>query len=131
MRLPGIVIGFSVGAFMMWRIAVPDVVSGVCVNGSDCDAASRVRASMQATPAPPGLRIVVYDPGVEADAFRAGPTTPLAPTSAMAPVPGPAFQRAALTRVRRRCATVMEPGCVKFVNPGDQTGLRLPGPSVR
>ena len=91
MRLPGIVIGFSLGAFMMWRLGVPDLAPRDCVSGSDCVPAARAVASTQERPAAPGLRIVVYDPGAETEPQRASPTVAMARTSPETPVSAPAL----------------------------------------
>lgn len=63
MRISGLVLGFSVGAYLMWRVVTPTlVVPASCSPASDCSVASVLPAAAVDRP---GLQVVLYDPATE------------------------------------------------------------------
>lgn len=65
MRISGLVLGFSAGAYLVWKVAIPTPDAPVsCSVAADCPVANA--ASLNTTPAEQSdLRVVVYDPATE------------------------------------------------------------------
>ncbi len=70
MRISALVLGFSGGAYVMWKVAspLPDALPS-CLAAADCAPPPAVTAPpMTPLPPPPlpqGLRVVLYDPALE------------------------------------------------------------------
>lgn len=129
MRLPTMILGFSIGAFLMWKVAVPVADASVaCDGGRACTSPDTVAAAAPLEDRGQGLRIVVYDPHSQAEPL--GETAPAALdwVSPDAP-PANALPAPASPNGRGACAVVLgrELGCLAFVNLGYHNGNRVSG----
>lgn len=136
MRITGLVLGFSVGAYLMWRVATPTLVPPApCGATPDCSVASiRPAAEVER----PGLQVVVYDPAIEPRARAVGDETHFpgwtSSEASIAERPGDAFgpearRPAGLAIVglgqpdARGVCAILEGrnlGCLALVNPGEK-----------
>ncbi|WP_426051749.1 hypothetical protein [Brevundimonas sp. SL161] len=138
MRVSGLLLGFSVGVYLMWKVAVPAPDAPLsCSVAPDCAVATG--GSPDATPAAqPGLRVVVYDPAIEPrDRAHEGPHSPgwtsaedtsLADRPVFPPaanvIPLPRFRIVGLDQANAHgaCAVLGERklGCLGLTNLGEQ-----------
>ena len=136
MRITGLVLGFSVGAYLMWRVVTPTLVPPApCGATPDCSVAS-IRSAAEVER--PGLQVVVYDPAIEPGTRAGGSemhipdwTSPEASTAerpeddfgpeAERP-PGLAIVGLDQSDARGVCAVLngRSLGCVALINPGEK-----------
>lgn len=89
MRIFPLVLGFSMGAFLMWKVMPPiPVMLSPCEAGRNCAVAGTV--PLAAAPRP-GLRIVLYDPLIDP---RPEIDTPYPPISEWSPTEPPPIRDA-------------------------------------
>ena len=136
MRITGLVLGFSVGAYLMWRVATPTLVPPApCGLAPDCSVAS-IRSAAEVER--PGLQVVVYDPAIEprirtsGDEMHIPGWTSLEAATADRPEddfgpeaerpPGLAIVGLGQPDARGICAVLngRSLGCVALINPGEK-----------